>query len=351
MTFLPFVFKLRNVETVLLQADTAGAVERAAALLRAGELVALPTETVYGLAADAANPRAVAAVFQAKDRPFFDPLIVHLPGADWLEKLARVPASQQKAVEALTAAFWPGPLTILLSRNLKTVPDLVTAGSPLVALRVSAHPVFRAVVEALGRPLAAPSANRFGRISPTTGRHAFTELQGRIPLVLEAGATTHGLESTIVALEEGEGLRVLRHGPVTAERLREFGEVREGGGTGAARSAPGQVTGHYAPRTPLVLVEPAKTPGVTGGRDVRTGLLGFRRDRRVVVGTFERSEFLSEAGDLREAAARLFAALRRLDEAGLQRIVAERVPEEGLGRAIMERLRRAAAGSGEASGS
>ena len=253
-------------------------------------------------------------------------------------------------VAALTAAFWPGPLTILLPRNPKTVPDLVTAGSPLVALRVSAHPVFRAVVETFGRPLAAPSANRFGRISPTTGRHAFTELQGRIPLVLEAGATAHGLESTIVALEGEEGLRVLRHGPVTAERLRMFGEVREGGETGAARSAPGQVTGHYAPRTSLTLVEPGRTPVETGGKDVRIGWLGFRRDRTPAAGTFEQSEFLSEAGDLREAAARLFAALRRLDEAGLRRIVAERVPEEGLGRAIMERLRRAAAGSGEAGG-
>lgn len=334
------------MKTALLPANTAGAVERAAGLLRAGEAVALPTETVYGLAADASNPQAVAAVFQAKDRPFFDPLIVHLPSTRWLAKLATVPAGQRKIVARLTAAFWPGPLTLLLPRNVEAVPDLVTAGSPLVALRMSAHPVFRAVIEAFGKPLAAPSANRFGRISPTTGQHAFSELEGRIPLVLDAGPSAHGLESTIVALEGEAGLHVLRHGPVTTEMLREHGEVRAGRGTKAEKSAPGQVIGHYAPHTPLTLVGAGEPRGVDGRESAAVGLLSFRRDRGRSAEGVQMTEFLSESGDLREAAARLFAALRRLDEAGLERIFAERVPEEGLGRAIMERLQRAAAGSG-----
>ena len=339
---------MHPVETCLLAAASPGAIQRAVALLAAGELVALPTETVYGLAADAANPRAVAAVFQAKERPFFDPLIVHLPGRDWLERVTTVAAGQMEIVERLTEAFWPGPLTMLLPRRPEAVPDLVTAGSPLVAVRQSAHPVFQAVVATFGRPLAAPSANRFGRISPTSGEHAFKELHGRIPLVLEAGQTAHGLESTIVALEGAEGLRVLRHGPVTAERLAEFGKILSGEGqSGTVRSAPGQVAGHYAPTTPMRWLrtghEAPETEPVMGRK---SGLLAFRRDLLPATDEYERVEVLSEGGDLREAATRLFAALRLLDEAGLDEIVAEPVPEIGLGRAIMERLGRAVAGSG-----
>ncbi len=337
------------LETILLPAEQPGASKRAAAVLAAGGLVVLPTETVYGLAADAVNPLAVAAIFQAKDRPFFDPLIVHLPGVDWLERLAVVPRNQQDLVERLTFAFWPGPLTILLPRRPEIVPDLVTAGSPLVALRVSAHPVFREVIGAFGSPLAAPSANRFGRISPTTGAHAFSELQGRVPLVLEAGPTVHGLESTIVALQDGGEMRVLRHGPVTLETLAAFGPVVSGAAEPAAesRSAPGQDAGHYAPGTPLmILPEAAVVDGFPALAQRRVGLLAFRNDRDIPPSSYARLEVLSATGDLREAAVRLFAALRRLDEAGLDLIVAEPVPATGLGRAIMDRLRRAAAGSG-----
>ena len=332
------------VKTLLLPADDAAAIDTAVGTLAAGEPVALPTETVYGLAADAANPHALAAVFQAKERPFFDPLIVHLPGVEWLERLAVIPEETRPMVERLQATFWPGPLTILLPRRLEAVPDLVTAGSALVALRMSAHPVFRAVIQAFGRPLAAPSANRFGRISPTTGAHAFSELEGRIPLVLEAGPTAHGLESTIVAVEAGGRLRILRHGPITAEMLSGFGEVLAGGNAAARESAPGQVAGHYAPRTPLTLLE-AHCGAIPANIDVRRmGYLAFQKSGLVF--GWQHAEYLSEQGDLREAAARLFAALRRLDEAGLEGIYAASVPEEGLGRAIMERLRRAAAGSG-----
>lgn len=334
-----------TVETILLEAGKPGAVDRAAALLAAGQPVALPTETVYGLAADAGNPLALAAVFQAKNRPFFDPLIVHLPEPGWVERLTAVAGPQRLLVERLTAAFWPGPLTLLLPRRIEAVPDLVTAGSALVAVRISAHPVFQEVIAVFGKPLAAPSANRFGRISPTTGAHALSELQGCIPLVLEAGPTAHGLESTILALEGAGCLRILRHGPVTAERLAEFGKLVSNGKSASREAAPGQMEGHYAPRTPLRLWDAGKmelTPRV--GR--RWGLLAFRRDHLPPLPACSQVEVLSESGDLAEAAARLFSALRRLDEAGLDEIIAETIPLQGLGRAIMERLVRAAAGSG-----
>ncbi len=320
---------------------------RAVTLLESGELVALPTETVYGLAGDAGRPEAAAAIFHAKERPFFDPLIVHLPTLEWLERLT-LPLS---GAGRLVARFWPGPLTLLLPRRPGAVPDLVTAGSSLVAVRMSAHPIFRAVVETFGRPLAAPSANRFGRISPTSGAHVYAELAGRIPLILEAGPTVHGLESTIVAIEPDGSLGILRHGPITEEMLAEFGRVRPRPGLlDAAASAPGQGPGHYAPRTPLKILERANALSEPGDGQ-RTALLAFRRDTLPAETVFARVEVLTESGDLREAAVRFFAALRRLDESGVEKIVAEPLPEVGLGRAIMERLRRAAAGSGTANSS
>ncbi len=333
------------METVLLDAHAPGASERAVALLAAGEVVALPTETVYGLAADAGRPEALAAIFQAKERPLFDPLIVHLPDGSWLERLTAPASAQAALVERFAAAFWPGPLTMVLPRRRERVPDLVTAGGELVAVRQSAHPVFRAVVESFGRPLAAPSANRFGRISPTAGAHVLTELAGRVPLILDAGPTAHGLESTVILPgEDGETIRILRHGPITAEALAAFAMVEAGQAPDAARQAsPGQTVGHYAPRTRLYLPGPGQ--GAIGPGKV--GRLFFRADQpRYADEQWAAVESLSAAGDLREAAAHLFAALRRLDEAGLDFIVADSVPEEGLGRAIMERLRRAAAGSG-----
>lgn len=341
---LTLELSLGPMDTLLLPADDPRAIERAAALLAAGELVALPTETVYGLAADAQNPEAVAAIFQAKDRPLFDPLIVHLPDAGWLERVTMIPAASRALVERLTARFWPGPLTLLLPRRPDAVPDLVTAGGELVAVRRSAHPVFARVIEAFGRPLAAPSANRFGRISPTTGAHVFSELAGRIPLILDAGPTAHGLESTIVALEGENTLTLLRHGPVTVETLETFAAVDIRRGETAA-SAPGQASGHYAPRTPLAVLNFPSARNLKVNTGKRIGFLAFRPTREPVRETFDRVEYLSENGDLREAAVNLFAALRRLDEAGLGGIAAEPVPETGLGRAIMERLRRAASGS------
>ncbi len=328
----------------MLDAHAPEAIRRAVELLERGEVVALPTETVYGLAGDAGRPEAAAAIFQAKDRPLFDPLIVHLPTLDWLGQITLPSSGGSRLAESLVERFWPGPLTLLLPRRAGIVPDLVTAGSALVAVRMSAHPVFQAVIEGFGRPLAAPSANRFGRISPTSGAHVLTELGGRIPLILEAGPTNHGLESTIVSVEGDGTLVILRHGPITGEMLAEVGLVRAREKALLAAAAPGQLPGHYAPRTPLEIVDAATPTPAVANRN--TGLLAFRRDAPRAGHEYKHVEFLTEAGDLREAAARFFAALRRLDESGADAIVAQTVPETGLGRAIMERLRRAATGSG-----
>ncbi len=309
------------------------AVSKAVELLTAGKVVALPTETVYGLAADAARPEAVARIFEVKERPFFDPLIVHLPTLDWLERVASVPAGDEELVRKLIARFWPGPLTFVLPRG-SVVPDIVTAGLPTVAVRMSAHPIFRAVAEAFGGPLAAPSANRFGRISPTSCADVAAELGDRVPLVVDGGPAAHGLESTIIRVE-GRRIFLLRSGPVTREMLAEFGKVSVGAGD-AAVCAPGMLKSHYAPRTPLHLIADAREFFPRG----RCGLLAWRP--RPSFAPFEQVEVLSETQDLREAAARLFAAMRRLDEAGLDAIYAEEVPEAGLGAAIMERLRKAA---------
>lgn len=319
------------METELLAHDAPGAIERAIALLAAGETVGLPTETVYGLVGDALNPAAAAAIFHAKERPFFDPLIVHLPDREWVGRLTE----GAPAAGPLLDRFWPGPLTLLLPRRAGAVPDLVTAGSPLVAVRVSAHPVFRAVIGEFGHPLAAPSANRFGRISPTCAQDVVEELSGRIPLVLDGGATDHGVESTIVEIAAGGAFLIRRHGPVTAEALAEFGPVRTASGT-SRDLAPGELPGHYAPRTPLRLLDARGAGGAV--------LLGFRRDQPPA--TADRAahvEWLSETGDLREAAARLFGALRRLDACGASSIVAELAPARGVGVAINQRLARAAA--------
>jgi L-threonylcarbamoyladenylate synthase len=312
--------------------ERAAAVDAAVRLLQAGEVVALPTETVYGLAADATRADAVVKIFEAKERPFFDPLIVHLPAREWLYRIAACDDAMI-LVEELTAAFWPGPLTLVLPR-WQLVPDIVTAGLDTVAVRMSAHPIFGEIVRGFGKPLAAPSANRFGRISPTTGAHVVSELDGRIPLVVDAGPTEHGIESTIVAVEPGR-LLLLRAGPITIEELETFAPV-ERAIIGEMPDAPGQLKSHYAPRTRLTMLDPGVH--VRWNPEV-TGRLAFRSQPP---GEYAKVEILSPAGDLREAAATLFEKLRRLDEVGLEHILAEPVPETGLGVAIMDRLRKAA---------
>jgi L-threonylcarbamoyladenylate synthase len=330
------------VETRILATNTPrqllATVKLAAALLADGKPVALPTETVYGLAADALRPDAAIQIYEAKERPFFDPLIVHLPSREWLERVTSIPEESRALAEALIARFWPGPLTLVLPRQA-IVPDIVTSGLETVAVRMSAHPVFRAVIEHFGQPLAAPSANRFGRISPTTAEHVKSELDGRIPLIVDGGPTEHGVESTIIKVD-GDKLKVLRAGPVTMEELASFGEV-ERSLAGARPDAPGQLESHYAPRTPLCLFEKSSLRSHLDTRAERVGYLAWQQRPEGLM--WQPCEVLSAVGDLREAAATLFAKLRRLDEAGLEVIYAEPVPERGLGIAIMDRLRKAAA--------
>lgn len=324
------------MKTEIISVDAGGgeAVRRAVDLLRKGEAVALPTETVYGLAADALREDAVLKIFQAKSRPRFDPLIVHLPEADAVERVAFVDDSVRPSFERLRKQFWPGPLTFVFPRRAG-IGDLVTAGLKTVAVRLSAHPVLTEIARSFGGPLAAPSANRFGRISPTTAAHVQEELEGLIPLIVDAGPTTHGLESTIIALRNGQ-IEILRQGPVTREQLAEFGNVAVTGQT-SHPEAPGQLPSHYAPKTPLILVDDPATFACPIGK--RCGLLGWKRPER---DQFAEVRRLSKRQDLVEAATNLFRLLRELDGQSLDLIVAEKVPDEGLGAAINDRLGRAA---------
>ncbi len=319
----------------------------AVALLQKGEVVALPTETVYGLAADAFNPEAVAKIFAAKERPDFDPLIVHIASYGDLKLVAEVPDEIEDTLKKLANEFWPGPLTILLPKTAK-VPDIVTSGLPTVAVRVSGHPLFRSINKALGNPIAAPSANRFGRISPTSASAVMKELGGRIPLIVDAGACNEGLESTIIRIEPREGKKPLfylhRAGPVTKEQLQAFGKVEKVQPSDKLQ-APGQLESHYAPVTPFRLIEKPEDFIPEEGKSY--GLLSYKgEDSGEFVRMHEWDSVVAlspGSGKLAEAAIRLFYAMREMDEMGLDEIIAEPVSETGLGVAIMDRLRRASA--------
>jgi L-threonylcarbamoyladenylate synthase len=303
------------------------AIARAAALLRAGRLVAFPTETVYGLGADATNERAVAEIFRAKGRPRFNPLIVHVPGLAEAEALADFDDRARRAA----TAFWPGPLTLVLPRRGESrLSLLASAGLDTVALRAPAHEIAQALLRATGRPIAAPSANRSGRVSPTEAIHVAEELGDRVALILDGGRTQVGIESTVLDLSGGSPA-LLRPGGVTVERLMEFlGPIA--GPAGVLPKAPGMLASHYAPLLPLRLQAAAACPGealLALGPDAAPG--------------FAETLWLSRSGDLAEAAANLFAMLRRLDRPPFTGIAVMPIPEHGLGRAINDRLRRAAA--------
>ncbi len=320
-----------------------------AELLASGQIAALPTETVYGLAADAFCEEAVARVFEVKERPSFDPLICHLPEAAAVHSIAEVPAELRSLVNKLAELFWPGPMTLVLPRKA-CVPDIVTSGLPTVACRVTRHEVMRGVARALGHPVAAPSANRFGRISPTSAAAVMEELGGRIPLVVDAGACSEGLESTILQPcldEKGKpAVRLLREGPVTREKLRGVCRVLKPSRAEASATptAPGQLSSHYAPVKPVVLCEPREPFSPQPG--VRYGLITYQGDSSLATqGEWSQVMALSPgSGRLAEAAVRLFAVMRAMDaQTDVDCIVAEALPETGLGCAMMDRLRRAAA--------
>jgi L-threonylcarbamoyladenylate synthase len=305
----------------------------AAALLRAGGVVAFPTETVYGLGADATNAVAVAKVFAIKERPSFDPLIVHLAAA---ENLGEVAAEVSATAQLLVRRFWPGPLTLVLPKTAR-IPDLVTAGLPSVAVRMPDHAVALELLRAAGRPIAAPSANRFGRLSPTTAEHVADQLGDSIPLILDGGPCRVGVESTVISLLSVPP-RLLRPGGVALEALREAIGGVEIAARGDESVSPGRSLRHYAPRTELRLVGSAAEVPLANRAGAALLALAPVED----TDGFARVEILAADGDLHRAAANLFAALRRLDAATFTRIYALRVPERGLGLAIMDRLKRAA---------
>jgi L-threonylcarbamoyladenylate synthase len=291
------------------------AVAEAAQLILAGEVVAVPTETVYGLAGDATNPEAIARIYAAKGRPSFNPLIIHVPDLQSAERIADLNGKLRQLAED----HWPGPLTVVaLLRADTKIASLATAGLSTVAVRVPRHPAMQALLQEVGRPLAAPSANASGSISPTRAEHVLQSLGGRIPLILDGGPCAGGIESTIVAETTGE-LRLLRPGLVVVPGARTV--------SGGSIEAPGQLASHYAPRKPLRLNAISAEPGEY--------LIGF--------GSVEGEVSLSLSSDLVEAAARLFDLLHQADNSKAQRIAVAPIPEDGLGAAINDRLRRAAA--------
>ena len=343
--------------------DDAAAIAEAAALLRAGGLVAFPTETVYGLGADATSARAVEGIFGAKERPHSDPLIVHLAAA---EELGRVAREVPELAGRLAARFWPGPLTLILPRA-EVIPPIVAAGGPTVGVRVPAHPVARALIASAGVPLAAPSANRFMHTSPTSAAHVLADLDGRIDCVLDAGPCAVGVESTVLDVTVTPP-RILRPGGVTLEALRTVAPeiagpieapVLAAGSVGAPGGhparAPGQMARHYAPQTRLVVFDGEGPPGLDA---VRNALLAARSrgeragallpdDEARALGSEHLGvavASLGPSGDMAAHTRRLYAALRELDALGLDLIVAHTFGREGLGLALLDRLRRAAGG-------
>ncbi len=307
--------------------------------MRQGGLVAFPTETVYGLGANALDAAAVARIFEVKGRPRFDPLIVHIAEPDRLTEVARsVPPLAMK----LITACWPGPLSLVLEKQ-PCVPDIVTAGLSSVAVRCPAHVLARRLIQAAGVPVAAPSANRFGAVSPTTAEHVIEQFGDQIPLVLDDGPCRIGVESTVVSFVDSPagGPTLLRPGGVTLEDIEAIvGPVQIHLHEASRPTSPGQLLRHYSPATRLVVTADELPLNETSGT-ARVGLLSFQRPASSA--GYCATEVLSEQGCLREAAVNLFAALRRLDALGLDYIVARPVPEVELGRAIMDRLRRAAA--------
>jgi L-threonylcarbamoyladenylate synthase len=304
-------------------------IERAAGLLQKGDVVAFPTETVYGLGADGTNALAVAKVFELKKRPHFDPLILHVSSRDWVDRLVR---NVPRLAAMLMDRFWPGPLTLILEKT-GLVPDIVTAGLPTVALRMPMHEVALRLIEESGRPVAAPSANPFGYISPTCAEHVAEFLGDGVPLILDGGRCSYGLESTILSFRQDD-IRIHRFGAVSIEELSEIVPQLLERQEGPVPEAPGELPYHYAPHTRLEIVESASR---ISRED--SAFLAYKEPRHFPPSRYVR--VLSTTGNMREAAANFFSSLIELDKQGVSVIYAERVPDKGLGKAIMERLRKA----------
>ena len=318
-------------------AKTGTDIEEAARLLKNGNVVGIPTETVYGLAANALNPGAVARIFEVKKRPSFDPLIVHIHSLNQVKGLIQI---ENTMFERVAEKFWPGPLTILVKKT-SAIPDLVTSGLPRVALRIPQHPLTRSLLSILNFPLAAPSANPFGYISPTTVDHVIAQLGKDIPYVLDGGPATIGVESTILDLDSSPPA-VLRMGGISVEDLQSvIGEIKVNVHSTDRPESPGTLSSHYAPRIPLIL---GNIPELLSRfADKKCALLSFEKRYSSFIPE-ENQLVLSELGNLNEAARNLFATLRILDTLPVDYILAEYMPNKGLGMAINDRLRRASAG-------
>lgn len=300
-----------------------------AQIIKGGGLVAFPTETVYGLGADALNPVAAAGIFEAKKRPSFDPLIVHVADPGETERIVRV--IEPKGLK-LMEKFWPGPLTIVMEKK-NSVPDIVTSGLPTVAVRMPVHPAARSLIRASGTPIAAPSANRFGCLSPTTAQHVYNQLGESVDLILDGGPCSIGIESTIVKVMNNR-IYLLRPGGTATEEIENYaGETIIIESPHSKPEAPGQLPYHYSPEKQVILVDKIEP------EEKRCGYLFFRKPGFSY--PEERSKILSLNGDLREAAANLFSHLHWLDMLDIDRIYVERVEGAGLGIAIMDRLKKA----------
>lgn len=310
---------------------------RAKLLLEAGELVGLPTETVYGLAGNAFNEDAVSKIFETKDRPSFDPLIVHSGSID---QVLQYTASINEELFKLAEKFWPGPLTLLLNKK-PVIPDLVTSGMDLVAVRIPQHPIARELLLSLDFPLAAPSANPFGYISPTKAIHVQNQLGDKIQYILDGGSCEVGLESTIVGMEQDQTI-IYRLGGIEVSAIEEvMGKVLILPQSSSNPQSPGMLKSHYAPRTPFILGNLEELAGQYASSGVKFAVLSFDRDYGYLNPT--ENIILSKARDYREAAQNLFAGMRYLDQTDVSVILAEELPEEHFGKAINDRLRRAAA--------
>jgi L-threonylcarbamoyladenylate synthase len=313
-------------------------VEAAAKLILEGKLVAIPTETVYGLAGNALDERAALAIFQAKERPFFDPLIIHLPSVEKVNKYASFPDPRLKK---LAETFWPGPLTLLLPKE-HVVPDIVTSGLPQVAVRVPRHPLTLSLLKKVAVPLAAPSANPFGYVSPTEAAHVEKQLGKKISYILDGGPSQVGIESTIVGVEENE-VCIYRLGGLAIEDIEQtIGKVDMKINSSSDPKTPGQLKNHYAPIKPLFLGDAKEL--ISRYPDRKTDLISFGDKSYEAKGL--RQMYLSKNSDLNEAALNLFKMLRLADDSDSEIVICERLPDIGLGRAINDRLRRASATTG-----
>jgi len=309
--------------------NTSADIEKGAAYLREGRLVAFPTETVYGLGADALNPMAVAKIFELKERPSFDPLIVHIAELSELEKLTVEP---DERVLALAERFWPGPLTMVLNKS-RIIPDIVTSGLPTVGIRMPDNEIALSLIMTAGCPVAAPSANKFGRTSPTTAAHVRKYFPD-IDFIIDGGKTRVGIESTVIGITE-YGFRLLRHGVVTREEIETIVPYDNTSKSDVLVIAPGMLKSHYSPAKHMIVSPPGK---ISESERPKAGLLSFSGQDTENYG---RVMLLTKSMDLREYAVNLFEAMHTLEESEVEFIVAEPVPETGIGIAIMDRLRKA----------